>query len=77
MLSFADEGAKGRYIWRPNPKSHMSKSVSSILPGDWRKFICVENGTLKKDDAYMLKPGERHTLTRVIRLSSVQNTHRR
>ncbi|MBR3823512.1 MAG: right-handed parallel beta-helix repeat-containing protein [Kiritimatiellae bacterium] len=69
-LSFADEGGKGRYIWRPNPKSHLSKSVSPILPDDWRRFICVENGTLKKEDAYILKPGECHTLTRVIRLTS-------
>ena len=69
-LSFADEGEKGRYIWRPNPKSHLSKSVSPILPDDWRRFICVENGTLKKEDAYILKPGECHTLTRVIRLTS-------
>lgn len=69
-LSFADEGEKGRYIWRPNPKSHLSKSVSPILPDDWRRFICVENGTLKKEDAYILKPGECHTLTRVIRLIS-------
>ena len=69
-LSFADEGEKGRYIWRPNPKSHLSKSVSPIMADDWRRFICVENGTLKRDEAYILKPGESHTLTRVIRLAS-------
>ena len=69
-LSFSDEGGKGRHIWRPNPKSHLSKSVSPIAPGDWRRFICVENGTFKKEDAYMLNPGERHTLTRTIRLVS-------
>ena len=68
-LSFTDEGEKGRYIWRPNPKSHLSKSVSSIQPDDWRRFICVENGTFKKEDAYILKPGESHTLTRVIRFT--------
>jgi D-hexose-6-phosphate mutarotase len=69
MLSFTDEGERGRHIWRPNPKSHLSKSVSSIQPDDWRRFICVENGTFKKEDAYILKPGESHTLTRVIRLT--------
>ncbi len=66
-LSFTDGGGKGRYIWRPNSQSHMSKSVSPIAPDDWRRFICVENGTFKKEDAYMLNPGERHTLTRTIR----------
>lgn len=66
-LSFTDEGGKDRYTWRPNAKSHLSKSVSPIAPDDWRRFICVENGTLKKDGAYMLNPGGRHTLTRTIR----------
>ena len=70
-LSFSDEGGKGRYIWRPNPESHLSKSVSPIAPDDWRSFICVENGTFKKEDAYMLNPGERHTLTRTIRPASM------
>ena len=69
-LSFTDEGEKGRYIWRPSPKSHLSKSVSPIMADDWLRFICVENGTFKKDEAYILKPGESHTLTRVIRLTS-------
>ena len=69
-LSFSDEGGKGRHEWRPNAKSHLSKSVSHIAPDDWRKFICLENGTFKKADAYILKPGERHTLSRTIRLSS-------
>jgi glucose-6-phosphate 1-epimerase len=69
-LLFTDEGEKGRYIWRPNPKSHLSKSVSPIYADDWRKFICVENGTFKKEDAYILKPGESHVLTRVIRLAA-------
>ena len=67
-LSFADEGGNGQYVWRPNPTSHLSKTVSPIAPNDWRNFICVENGTFKKEDAYMLNPGECHTLTRTIRL---------
>lgn len=69
-LSFSDDGAKDRYVWRPNPKSHLSKTVSPITADDWRRFICVENGTVKKENAYVLKPGESHTLTRVIRLVS-------
>ena len=46
------------------------RTVSSIEPDDWRKFVCVESGALKPDAAYVLKPGERHTLTRTIRLAS-------
>ena len=67
-LSFSDEGETDRHVWRPNPKSHLSKNVSPIDADDWRRFICVENGTLKKEDAYILKPGERHILTRAIKL---------
>ena len=69
-LSFSDEGGKGLHVWRPNEKSHLSKSVSPISADDWRRFICVENGTFKKEDAYVLGPGERHTLSRTIRLAS-------
>jgi glucose-6-phosphate 1-epimerase len=69
-FSFSDDGENGRHIWRPNPKSHLSKSVSPIGADDWRRFICVENGTFKKENAYTLNPGEIHTLTRVILLQS-------
>ena len=65
-LFFSGRGDKGLYVWRPNPESHLSKSVSPIGADDWRRFICVENGTFKKDDAYVLAPGGRHTLTRMI-----------
>ena len=65
-LSFTDEGGKGRYVWRPNENSHLSKSVSPISADDWRRFICVENGTFRKEDAYVLGPGERHTLSRTV-----------
>lgn len=68
-LSFSDEGGKARHVWRPNERSHLSKSVSPIAAGDWRKFICVENGVFAKEDAYILNPGERHALSRTIRLS--------
>jgi D-hexose-6-phosphate mutarotase len=66
-LSFSDAGGKERYVWRANPKSHLAKNVSPIGADDWRRFICVENGTLKREDAYILKPGDRHILTRVIK----------
>ena len=69
-FAFTDEGGSGRRLWRPNPESHLSKTVSSIEPDDWRKFICPENGTLEKTRAYLLKPGEKHTLVRTIRLAS-------
>ena len=68
VLSFNSEGG-GFRVWRPKPESHLSKSVSSIMPDDWKKFICVEIGTFEKGKAYVLKPGERHVLTGIIRLS--------
>ena len=72
-LSFTDEGSNGYHVWRPNARSHLLGSVSSIGPDDWRRFICLENGAFKKEEAYVLKPGEKHTLSRTIRLSSTHN----
>ena len=57
----------GFRVWRPNRESHLSKSVSAIKPGDWRRFICVEFGTFTSDRVHVLKPGERHTLAGTIR----------
>ena len=65
-LSLACAGG-GFRVWRPNPESHLSKSVSAIRPDDWKRFICVEFGTFAKDRAHVLNPGERHTLTGTIR----------
>ena len=67
-FALTDEGGDARRTWRPNPESHLSKAVSPIEPGEWRKFICPENGTMEESRAYVLKPGETHTLVRTIRL---------
>jgi glucose-6-phosphate 1-epimerase len=67
VFAFTQKGADGYYVWRPNPESHLSGNVSPIGPDDWRRFICVENGTLKKEKAYVLNPGESHTLVRTVR----------
>ena len=68
-ISLEGEGDNGCHVWRPNEKSHLSKSVSAIGPDDWRKFICIENGTFRKETSYTLKPGEKHTLALSIRLA--------
>jgi D-hexose-6-phosphate mutarotase len=65
-LVFTQSGADGYYVWRAKKDSHLAPNVSPIAPGDWRRFICVENGTMKRERAYTLKPGEGHTLTRTI-----------
>ena len=75
-LVFSGSGDKGLHVWRPNPQSHMSKSVSPIKADDWRRFICVENGTFKKEDGYMLAPGESHTLSRSISLPGISSSRR-
>ena len=68
VLAFTQQGSSEYYVWRPNPQSHLAKNVSPIMPEDWRRFICVENGTFRKDNAYFLKPGESHTLVRSIKV---------
>ena len=68
-FTFTDEGGNGRHVWRPNAESHLSRSVASFAPGEWRNFICLESGTFEKSRAYILKPGEKHVLKRTICLS--------
>ena len=61
-LSLAREGG-GFRVWRPARTSNSSKNVTALAPDDWKKFICIESGTFSKDDAYVLRPGESHTLS--------------
>lgn len=60
-----DKGSGTFRTWDPDPESHL-KTVG-IGPNDWKKFICIENGTFAKDAAYILHPGERHVLSRTLR----------
>lgn len=62
-FSLASSGDTGLAVWNPGAKGHLSKSVTTLGPEDWKTFVCVENGTLTSAEAYMLKPGEKHTLT--------------
>ena len=68
-LSLSSEGG-GYRVWRPNADSPLLSLVSSMEPGDWRRFLCVGNGTFSKEAAYSLAPGGRHTLAFTIRLAS-------
>ncbi len=73
-LSLSCKGG-GYRVWRPNPESHLSKTVSAINPGDWRRFVCIESGTFTKESAYRLMPGEEHTLVLSIKTDAV-SSHR-
>lgn len=64
-LSVRSDGGVFR-VWRPNPASYNSKNVTALAPDDWRRFICVENGTFTQDQGYVLRPGEKHTLASAI-----------
>lgn len=56
-------------VWSPGETSARGTNVTSQLAsGEWRTFVCVENGTCYADRAYTLAPGERHVLSRTIEL---------
>ena len=59
-----DLGSDVFRTWEPNATSHLR--TQGLGPDDWRTFVCVENGTFRKEDAYTLTPGASHTLTRSI-----------
>lgn len=62
-FSCASSGDIELAVWNPGEKGHLSKSVTSLGPEDWKTFVCVENGTLTSHEAYVLKPGEKHLLS--------------
>lgn len=68
-LKFSSSGDRTVVIWNPGDNVAGSMSMTSTLePGEWRQFVCIENGTARKEFGYVLRPGERHTLTRTIRV---------
>lgn len=64
VRGLADSGSGDYRTWDPDEQSHLK--TQGLAPEDWKKFICVENGVFAKDRAYVLKPGERHALTRTL-----------
>ena len=66
-LRFTGEGDLKTVVWNPGPATLQAANVTSHLkPGEWKTFVCVENGTTYRDRAYVLQPGERHVLRRTI-----------
>ena len=61
-----DSGSGFFRTWNPGPNSHLR--TSGLAPEDWRLFICIENGVFNCDQAYMLRPGQSNTLSRIIAL---------
>ena len=66
-IAIVSDGNKKLVVWNPGPKE-----IYDLAPDDWRKFACVEPATLWRDDAFILKPGEKHTLTAAIQSSIPQ-----
>lgn len=68
IFSLVSTGDTGVAVWNPGEKGHLSKTVTSLGPEDWKTFVCVENGTLTPENAYSLNPGEKHTLSTTLRV---------
>ena len=62
-FSFSSSGDIELAVWNPGEKGHLSKSVTSLGPEDWKTFVCVENGTISRSAGYDLVPGGRHVLS--------------
>lgn len=66
-LAFVSSNDLKAVVWSPGEATAKGRNVTSKLaPGEWKTFVCVENGTCYGDCAYELKPGERHVLERSI-----------
>ena len=59
-------------VWSSGEQTSRSADVTSRLrSGEWRTFVCVENGTCYRDRAYRLCPGERHVLRSTIAVTGL------
>ena len=62
-IALSGSGDRGLVVWNPGPRPAAGAKITSRLaPDDWRRFVCVENGTFESAQAYELAPGESHTL---------------
>ena len=64
VRNLTDVGSGEYRTWDPDATSHLK--TQGLAPADWKKFVCVENGVFAQDHASVLKPGERHALTRTL-----------
>lgn len=62
LAGLKDSGNGTFRTWDPDATSHLK--TQGLASDDWRKFVCIENGTFAQDRAYVLRPGERHALVR-------------
>ena len=63
-ISFSSSGDSDLVVWNPGPKPSSGAKITSRLgPDDWRRFVCVENGTFEPPAAYRLAPGAEHALS--------------
>ena len=69
-LEFVSAGDADVAVWTPGPApsaASKARTTSSFLPGEWRGFVAVENGRLRRESEVTVAPGESYTLLRTIR----------
>ena len=64
LSRLSDAGGGLFRTWDPDALSHTK--TEGLGADDWKRFLCVENGTFSPADAYALAPDERHTLVRTL-----------
>jgi len=67
-LLVAKENSRDTVIW--NPWSNKAKAMSDLGTDEWRQFVCVETCNVG-DHAINLPPGQAHTMTALISLSTM------
>ena len=71
-ISLSSSGDSSLVVWNPGPKPSSGAKITSRLgPDDWRRFVCVENGTFEPPAAYRLAPGAEHVLSLEISSSDI------
>ena len=75
-ISLSSFGDSGVVVWNPGPRPAAGAKITSRLaPDDWRRFVCVENGTYDSVRAYELVPGEPHACGLMISVGYFSTKH--
>ena len=69
-LEFVSSGDGEAAVWTPGPaptSESLARQTSRFLPDEWRGFVAVENGLLRRESEVRVPPGGFCTITRTIR----------
>ena len=69
-LEFVSSGDREAAVWTPGPapsSESLARQTSHFQPNEWRGFVAVENGLLRRESEIQVPPGGFCLITRTVR----------